>query len=732
MKNVALLILATLTSCRASLEITIEVDGEGSVLLDGETCTGSCLVKANGPSLARQVSREGSMFLGWSGLCDGSDADCLVSRSGLLRARFGKRGRLVVETRGSGSVKLGTGTTCSEAICEYRLERVTTVDALPAPGSQFDGFAGACVGFDSCSLQEGLVVAVFSLKKQPLRFIFDGDGGGEVASTEGLRCSDDCLLEVEPGMPYTFTSIARKNSLPAVFGGDCAGAVCTVVSPATVRVTFELGRQLNVTSTGRGNGRVVVNASPCDLPCSRLVSTAPLIIEAEPKSSAYLVGFAGDCSGLEQCRVPAGQVDVSASVEFDKVLQWSRSFPVTLGAVSLPGLLVDDVGIVAAPSGSSIEIDGKIFTSPGDLTTSLVLLNWDGGVQAAVQLFDNEPGTSSSYIFSLARGDAGELAGFGACAGTGFIDKPCGGDAGVTALYPVAFTVVDGGVAKTFVDHDSPGEMYRGAVSANGSFVVLGERYVSTRLYQFGSDLSLLRSVSTPFRAFQSHLMTTPDGSLLGSVASEAGFNWLGCVSASNPLGLADTLIIGLDPGLNSCTVRARAEAQTSGAISFFPFIAFAPGRPVVFVGNAVGTVDFGPGIQFDAGPGSYVNAVLGDNGFSSLRTSARPGDGLLAGAWWSSAGLQVAGQTLTRSPYFGEPNPSNRAFVATFEEDGGVRTYRRITDPDTGPYSSGLRAGHSLGRTVLVMFGKDLSFEGELLAPDSRERLFVIVLKER
>lgn len=125
--------------------------------------------------------------------------------------------------------------------------------AVPAAGSAFTGWTGACSGAGVCSLTldaDREVTATFSAVAPPspgtgrLVVQFAGKGSGRVTSSPaGVDCPSACSLDVAPGTAVTLSAKADASSVFAGFGGACSGAgPCTVTVASgtqTVSVSFD-------------------------------------------------------------------------------------------------------------------------------------------------------------------------------------------------------------------------------------------------------------------------------------------------------------------------------------------------------------------------------------------------------------------------------------------------------------------------------------------------------------
>src|SRR5205085_5175356 len=139
---------------------------------------------------------------------------------------------------GSGQVRSATpGFTCS-AGCDQSIAAGATVhiDAVPAGGSRFDGWSGACSGTGGCDVAMDAdhdVTAAFSTLPPPppsssrLTVVMIGKGSGRVTSSPaGIDCTSPatCLLTVATGSSVSLSESADANSTFIGWGGGCSGA----------------------------------------------------------------------------------------------------------------------------------------------------------------------------------------------------------------------------------------------------------------------------------------------------------------------------------------------------------------------------------------------------------------------------------------------------------------------------------------------------------------------------
>ena len=144
----------------AALTVTIaNRGGSGTVISapEGLECPPECSTEFDRGIAVRLEARPsgGTSFLGWSGACSGQSTSCSVTLDGDKRvvASFGpSTRRLTVSVRGPGRVVSSpVGIACPRR-CAASFARASRVvlRALPAPGAELVGWAGACRGSKRC------------------------------------------------------------------------------------------------------------------------------------------------------------------------------------------------------------------------------------------------------------------------------------------------------------------------------------------------------------------------------------------------------------------------------------------------------------------------------------------------------------------------------------------------------------------------------------------------------
>lgn len=181
---------------------------------------------------------DSSIFLGWSGACEGTEPTCTIHMNGArdVVAEFGRRAHSVIVTKageGEGTVT-GPGIACGDDCAEdVQPGTVVTLTAAPAAGSDFAGWSGACTGMGSCTLtvdgakdvtatfvpeppQDQLVTSL--IRASYARGVFRGSVSAEaddLATQAGCEADRSVVIKkVRPGRDRTVASTRTDD------GGD--------------------------------------------------------------------------------------------------------------------------------------------------------------------------------------------------------------------------------------------------------------------------------------------------------------------------------------------------------------------------------------------------------------------------------------------------------------------------------------------------------------------------------
>lgn len=162
---------------------------------------------------------------------------------------------------GSGTVTsspsgINCGTDCSES---YNSGTLVNLTAMPASGSTFAGWSGACSGTGTCSVTMNTsksVTATFYPQLFTLTVTQAGSGSGTMTSSPaGISCGTDCSETYNSGTVVNLTAIPATGSAFAGWSGDadCTDGSVTMNTSKTCTATFNLEI---LSSDLDGSGRV--------------------------------------------------------------------------------------------------------------------------------------------------------------------------------------------------------------------------------------------------------------------------------------------------------------------------------------------------------------------------------------------------------------------------------------------------------------------------------------------
>jgi Tol biopolymer transport system component len=139
----------------------------------------------------------------------------------------------------SSPVGINCGADCSEA---YPAGTSVTLTTVPAAGSTFSAWSGACTGSGACVVsmtQARSVTATFTVSgggSFTLTVIKAGAGAGVVTSSPaGISCGADCSQSYVSGTSVTVTARAARGSTFSGWSGACTGTGPCVVSMTQAR-----------------------------------------------------------------------------------------------------------------------------------------------------------------------------------------------------------------------------------------------------------------------------------------------------------------------------------------------------------------------------------------------------------------------------------------------------------------------------------------------------------------
>jgi subtilisin family serine protease len=307
-------------------ELTVFKPGTGSGTVAsapaGIQCGTDCSQSyAEGASVTLNATpAAGSTFTGWGGACSGAGV-CTVSmtQARSVVANFKATPYVLTFTKagtGAGAVVSSpAGLNCTSN-CSAALDggTVLTLTAVPATGSRFAGWTGACTGTAACKLTMTAARAVganFTALTYPVTVTKAGTGSGSVVSSPtGISCGTTCSVARAHGSAWTLTATAANGSIFAGWSGACTGTgPCsgTVGGAVNVTATFrKTHNTLSVLRTGTGTGSVV--SAPAGINCGTVCSTAitaesTVTLTPAAAAGSTFTGWTGACTGTGACRV---------------------------------------------------------------------------------------------------------------------------------------------------------------------------------------------------------------------------------------------------------------------------------------------------------------------------------------------------------------------------------------------------------------------------------------------
>jgi len=251
------------TASFAPMQMTLSIakigTGTGGVITSlpagidcGVTCTG--IYDWSTPVTLTATPATGSTFQGWTGACSGTATTCTVTldQNQNVSADFAPM-QMTLTTAKTGS---GTGTITSQPAgidcgvsCSgiYDWGTSVTLTAVPATGSAFKGWTGACTGTaTTCTVtldQAQNVSADFAPAFKTLSLSTAGSGAGTITSSPaGIDCGATCSADFPTNTQVTLTATPATGTTFGGWFGACAGTAttCTVTlnQATSVNATF--------------------------------------------------------------------------------------------------------------------------------------------------------------------------------------------------------------------------------------------------------------------------------------------------------------------------------------------------------------------------------------------------------------------------------------------------------------------------------------------------------------
>ena len=215
---------------------------------------------------------------------------------------------------GSGTITsspdgIACGATCTSG---YAPDTIVTLTAVPATGSVFTAWGGACSGTTpTCDFKIAdatAVTATFDKATYTVTVTKAGAGSGTVAGG-AVDCGSACTVTVDHGTTLTLAATAATLSTFAGWGGACSGtAACdlTITADTVVSANFALDDvTLFVTRSGTGAGTVTATGISCGADCQETYTANQMVtLSAAAATGSTFTGWSGGgCSGTGTCTV---------------------------------------------------------------------------------------------------------------------------------------------------------------------------------------------------------------------------------------------------------------------------------------------------------------------------------------------------------------------------------------------------------------------------------------------
>ena len=284
--------------------------------------------------LAVPIPYEGSIFGGWSGLCEGEGL-CRIqmneaeSLTAAFKREDGSEKVLTYVKTGDGNgdvffTPIGTEYTCNgNCIGKYNQGTKVTVRADPDRDSQFTGWSGACSGTEACTVtmsERRRVIANFRLLPElmALNLSVSGPGTGSVQILPdggNVSCQRDCVNAYASGTRVTLSAgAADPRSVFAGWTGACRGmGRCTIRmrNDTNVGAIFNLRPVYTLNYVKAGAGQGTVRFSPggdtpgdCTSSCTKpFLDSTRVTLTAAAEAGSVFTGWSGACRGKRTCTV---------------------------------------------------------------------------------------------------------------------------------------------------------------------------------------------------------------------------------------------------------------------------------------------------------------------------------------------------------------------------------------------------------------------------------------------
>ncbi len=218
----------------------------------GTTCTAT--LDRGTTVVLKATPSAGSTFAGWSGACTGKRTCSVTMTAAKSVAATFKADRYTLSVSrsgtGSGSVSSApSGIDCGKS-CKTTLDHgaMVVLTAIPATGSTFAGWSGACTGKTACSVTMTAaksVTATFTVQRYMLSVSRAGTGSGTVSSDRSrIDCGKTCDTDLDHGATIVLRATPAAGSTFAGWSGACTGkTTCSVTMTAAKSVTATFTRR---------------------------------------------------------------------------------------------------------------------------------------------------------------------------------------------------------------------------------------------------------------------------------------------------------------------------------------------------------------------------------------------------------------------------------------------------------------------------------------------------------